>query len=321
MSSSAKIQSSSRLKKVRLLSLFNPLFLATTGIFSLFAFAIWQYWLNPDLTSTSVQTPETSQENQQNVTKNNKENIAESNQEANNKINALESITNNANNNSQVPKPPTPEQQLGSLLSQTNPTNDIFKSLTTQNNRNQNTTGGAKLYEQLRNLPNLFPDLLPPQTGNNGIINSSVVGNTNIPTNQLTQYELRSNTQRASTATTTPLSQAVNNVMSNRNAANTNTQTSQQTPYNNINTNVPPNTTVAPNSNYGNYGNNNAYGNYGNNNAYGNYGNYGNNNGYGNSYGGNVNGVGANPYNSGQLPVQGYNNNRITQTGFPTSRF
>lgn len=315
MSSSAKIQSSRRLKKVRLLSLFNPLFLATTGIFSLFAFAIWQYWLNPDFGNISVQTPETSQENQQknqqNVAEKNKENIAESDQQANNKINALESITNNTNNNSQIQTPPTAEQQLSSILSQTNPTNDIFKSLTTQNNRNQ-TTGGAKLYEQLRNLPNLFPDLLPAQTANNGIINSSVVGNTTVPTNQLTQYQLRSNIQGASIATTTPLSQAVNNVMSNRNAANTNTQTSQQTPYNNINTNVPANTTVAPNSNYSNYGNNNAYGNYGN---------YGNTNAYGNSYGGNVNGVGVNPYNSGQLPVQGYNNNRVTQTGFPTSRF
>lgn len=337
MSSSKTIKSSSRLKKARILAIFNPLFLGTIGIFSLIAFSVWQYWYNPELGSVSEQKPEPEEVNQENNVANivtTKKNNVEKLPSNTTKINPNPNANANPENNN-VPQPPAPEQNLNSILSENNPTKKIFESVNTRNNT-RNSNNNAKLYEQLRSLPNLFPDLLPTQNANNGV--QPFVANNPQTANQFNQYQLRSNnfpTSSGNVNGSTPLSQAVNNVMANRNPA-MNNQTAQPQP-NNGNTQGNPNmrnNNGVPIMNNTPYPNNGANGiSNPNNGVYGSYTNYGNNRGYNNygntnafsptntpnGYGGNTNGYGTNTYNVNLQ--KGPKNNTPTQPGFPRYGF
>jgi hypothetical protein len=324
-----------------MLSFFNPLFIGGVGVLSLIAFSIWQFWFNPDLTTRSQEKSESEQGNQQvstNSVNSNPTSPKVDNPNSNQTI-APESSPNNSNNvvnNPNVAANPTPEIEFNSVLSQSNPTPDIFKSITPENNRqNQESTTGAKLYEQLKNLPDLFPELLPAPTVDNGInpLADRTLPRTQTQSNQY-RYELRENNASSGYGVvTTPLGEAVNRVMANTSTANTQSNAQQTNVYNPQGTPATiPNTPISPYGNIsGAYGSNSAYGNYGattGTNPYPN--NYGSPYGgapngigvspYTNNYGGAPNGIGVNPYspyNRQQVPPSGYNSGQVSQPGFP----
>ncbi len=305
MSSSPKVSPSRRYLKARLLSILNPFFLGSVAILSLIAFCIWQYWLNPESLITSVEQeekqptknllfPETNLENNSNSKLQSNPNWSNSNQDSTSKT-STNKITSNFNSNQDPDKP------FASTLGQSDPTDEIFQTVTAENNPvNQPSVGQqTKLYEQLKTAPNIFPNLLPNQSSPAATspINNNSGG---LPSAQVNQYQFGNNGIQGGSpaAVTSPLSQAVNQVMSvqaQRQAARIQTQTQTQT--------IP-------------RGNAQGYNNYG---GYdGGYGGYGATN-QTSPYGGVANGTGVNPYNSGQVPAQGYNNSGVAQPqpGFP----
>jgi cytoskeletal protein RodZ len=312
MSSSKKATLSLSYFKVRMLSFLNPLFMGGLGILSLIAFSIWQYWLNPDLTTRSLERSESKQDNQEVSAENNNSNPASSelDNSNNNQTIAPESSPKGVVNNPNVSANPRPEREFDSLLSQSNPTNDIFKPITSENNRrNQGSNTGGKLYEQLQNLPDLFPELLPAQTVNNEI---NLLGDTTLPRSPSNQYQYQLRTNNAPIGyglTTTPLGEAVNRVMADTNTPNTQSNYQGANSYNNqgATARTPTSPNIYSGISSGAYGSNSAYGNYG---ATTGTTFYGNN--YGNAYNGAPNGVGVSP-------AQGYNSNTgVIQPAFPT---
>ena len=319
-SPSPKVSPSRRYFRARLLSILNPFFLGSIGVLSLVGFCIWQYWLNPESLITSVEQeekqptktllfPETSTESNSSSTSSNTNsnsntkvesdrNSVISNQNSTSRTSANQ-ITSNSNSN------PDPDQTFDSILGQSDPTNEIFQTVTAEKNPLNKPKVGeqTKLYEQLKTMPNMFPDLIPKKTApaatNPNPINSNNSGG--LPRTQVNQYQLRNNGIQSGSAApvTSPLSQAVNQVMSVQ-AQNQAARTQAQT--------APVQTPTLPRGNVQEYGNYSSYDSYGN--------------GATNQtspYGGAANGIGVNPYSSGQVPAQGYNNGNggVTEPDFP----
>jgi hypothetical protein len=357
MSSSPKSSPFLRYSKARLLTVFNPFFICSISILSLVAFCIWQYWLNPESPLISVEQekpqpannllfPETTTEN---TTENNNSKEVLSHGSTNN-TQASQSGTSpdNPNNNENEPSvKQSQEQGFDSILSQSNPTGSIFQPLVPQNNR-INQGGGSrqgKLYEQLQNLPLLFPELLPTSTSS---LAANPIDGESLPNTPLNQYQLRNSPAQSlytytannyslpnptvqnnlPNATTSPLSQAVNRVSLNDNFSGAATRTSSNnnnnlTEQNQVTSNQ---TQAVPSGNvqgYTTYNNTPTiipltppYSSAG----YGGYGGYGATNPT-NPYGGAANGLGFNPYNAAQVPAQGYNGTGVTQPGFPAYGF
>ena len=335
MSSSKKTTPSLRYFQARMLSVFNPLFIGAIGTFSLIGFVVWQYWFNPDLTSSSLETPEPPAPRNpfdpENPVNNNSQSPSSGQTNTNNNQNTVpQSVPNSVANNPSATTNSNNANPLNSIVSQANPGGEIFQTVTSGNNRNRNQQGnntGGKLYEQLSSLPDLFPQLLPTQTAN--LAPNPLFGMTGIPTNQANpyQYQLRTNPNSAPLSNvTSPLDEAVNRIMGNTtstqsNVPPTNTYNSANTYGNNTygystygnntyNRQVPQQTTSTPPTynNPGAYGSYSAYGNYG----ASNYNNTGapNRNVDGRSYGG------VNPYLR-QAPVPGNNPTGNTQSTFP----
>lgn len=314
---SKKAKPAKRFFKARMMTIFNPLFISGLGILSLTAFVIWQYWFSPDYAVKPIELsdPTTAQTNT-NQNAPTETSLRPEQQEVNKVLSPDYKVPENSAQTTQNTAPITSSYET--ILKQNNPSAEIFAPIagTGQRETRTNNTQG-KLYEQLRNLPNLFPDLLPPQGTNSNLVDPLV--GTNVPANQLSQYQLRNS--GAIPPTTSALSQAVGQVITsnnpnrnnNNNSNNNNNNQQNNQPQNNQQSNNPPSTLPTLPYNTSSYGNYSPYTNYGSNpnvspnqpGIYGNpYGNYGGMN-QGGVYGG--------------IRQGGYNN--PNQLGFPRSGF
>lgn len=182
--------------KSRIGTFFNPLFLSGVVVIAVFGVVTWQLIINPRQTDnlpsnsnlpsgyTGIQTSG---------------------------VNNGNSLVVNGETNSE-PNPLTAVEQGTKLLAP-------IAQNDNRNNNNNSADNKARLYNQLSSMPNLFPDLLPTTTTNSG--GGSVP---NVPpaiaNGEYSQYQQRSISGNVGgfSAGPTPLSQAVNQMMSSQSA-------------------------------------------------------------------------------------------------------
>ena len=209
--------------KSRMLTFFNPMFLGGIIIFALLGVAGWQFLSKPNQITDS----------------NNNFNNVELDQSNNQQINNINPNNSNSNNptenpnviNTQQPNlagvsPTSSQQQQVSddILSNTTTGTSILNPITDSGNE-LGDNSNRKLREQLSQLPNLFPELLP----NQGSSTADPLYNPN-QTSVSNDYRFRNQTDFSRINNQTPLAAAVNRVMQNNNYSSSTGQFRQSVP-------------------------------------------------------------------------------------------
>ena len=211
--------------KSRISTFLNPLFLMSLLMLGVIGVFAWQVIsinnkFQPD--SSSLDTPQTTVDNIEELNEPTGElNDSSSPQDLGQEPN-IEAVSDNIGNTS-APVSPENNNQIGASEDiRSQDLMDIFGTDPIQTRRQENLPTSQGLFNQLRSLPLISPSVVSP---NNGGINSGIVNAGSSPQRQSTATN---NTNVTPSTGSTPLSQAVSQVMSRNNyTANT---TGQYTP-------------------------------------------------------------------------------------------